>query len=472
MNFRDSWLIAFNALDRDSDTFLKKGIEHLLALFNESTDSYTTDRFTSKVIRLIAMLDDILSRQLSLILQHAEFQQLESSWRSLQNLVNVPYQKSLIKIKCLDVSWEDISSDLNLASTIKRSQLFNKIANKEFNTLGGEPFGMMLIDHAVNTDIQDLDAFDELYTLELIGSLGKQALCPILMSTESSFFGEQGARWLTDIQRVRKVMEGPDFLGWKRLREQDSSRFLGLALPRIKLRPAYRHYKAGFVFNEVVNCDVALWGQAQYGFAATLIREYSRISWFGFLKSRWNDRLQGSVLNLPEREGEKRHDWTSPQTDIRLFGQIAQFYSKQGFIPLSHSPLTGKYYFLDNCSIWKPNADDNQPDAHVLALIQTTLISCRIAHYLKVQIREMLGSFINARECEEFLSNWLNKYVSNVSSSNEETLAKYPLRSGKVTVQEDPHNKGNYFCEVSLQPQYQFDVFSGHVVLTTELGGQ
>ena len=65
--------------------------------------------------------------------------------------------------------------------------------------------------------------------------------------------------------------------------------------------------------------------------------------------------------------------------------------------------------------------EDLDQDDKVLSLIQTTLICCRVAHYLKVQIRELLGSFVSANECEQHLSKWLSKYVSNVSSANDET---------------------------------------------------
>ena len=196
------------------------------------------------------------------------------------------------------------------------------------------------------------------------------------------------------------------------------------------------------------------------------MREFSRISWFGFLKSRWNDRSQGAVLNLPSQDA-MGHAWCQPQPDVRLFGRIGTFYAERGFIPLCNSHLTDKYFFADNRSVW---GNLKQADDKVITLMQTTLICCRVAHFLKVQIREMLGSFSTAKECELFLANWLAKYVSNVSSGNDETLAKYPLRHAQVKVKEKTNTPGEFDCEVELQPQYQFDMFNGHILLTTELG--
>jgi len=363
------------------------------------------------------------------------------------------------------LDWQSVSSDVNLSANLKRTQLYNKIGNKELNTLGGEPFGLMVIDQPISSAINDFSDFDDIYTLELLGALGQHCLCPFILSPDEKFFGEADAKWLTDTNRIKKIVEGPDYESWQKLRRLGSSRFIGITLPNLKLREHYQHHSCGFLFNEICQGKQSgLYGGAHFAFAATVIREFNRISWFGFLKSRWNDRLQGAIVNLPE--SNQSHQWRQPQPKVRLVGHIAQFYAKQGFIPLAHSPLTTKYYFMDNHSVW---AGQQHTDDKVLSLIQTSLICCRIGHYLKAQIRELVGSFVSAKECEQHLSSWLSKYVSNVSSANDETLAKYPLRSAQVQVTASDNLPGEYACEISLQPQYQFDMFAGQIILTTDL---
>lgn len=457
------------ALDSKAEAFLPRALAILVSATSDNSGNKITDvsKLTALLLKMISVIDQKLSEQMSLILQHEQFQDLEARWSSISNLITVPFNKNRIKIKCLDYNWNVVSTDLNLSPSLKYSQLYNKIGNNELNTLGGEPFGLMIIDHQVSAELSDFSEYDDLYTLELLGALGQHCLCPMLLSPEDTFLGESDAKWLSDTDRVNKVINGPDFLSWQKLRRVDSSRFLGLTLPKIKIRAPYKHHCCGFVFDEIMpkkQDRYGLWGNAHFAFASTTIREFNRISWFGFLKSRWNDRLQGAVVNLPELTFP--HCWQFPQAKTRLFGHLAQFYAEQGFIPLAHSPLTDKYFFMDNHSVWQGagHADDK-----VLSLIQTTLICCRIAHYLKVQIRELLGSFLTAQECEQYLSKWLSKYVSNVSSGNDETLAKYPLRSAKISVKEAKGSPGEYVCEVSLQPQYQFDMFAGQILLTTDL---
>jgi type VI secretion system protein ImpD len=457
------WLVDLKKLDIDDPQFLRTAIELIQPFYVR--ESLTANKFKALLIHIIAQIDSSLSNQLSLIVQHPSYQALESRWQGLNNLVTVPYSKQRVKVKCLDLDWQEISSDVNLSSNLKRSQLYNKIANKELNTLGGEPFGIMVIDHHVSPQIADFSDYDDLYTLELLGALGQHCLCPFVMSPDEDFFGESDGKWLSDIERVAKVIAGADYASWQKLRQLASSRFIALTLPRVKLRSHYQNYSCGFVFNEVVNLKKSgLYGHAHFAFVSTIVREFNRISWFGFLKSRWNDRLQGAVMNVPDTV--INHQWIQPEPKIRLFGKIAQFYAKEGFIPLAHSPLTTKYYFMDNHSVW---AGQQKAEDKVLSLLQTTLICSRIAHYLKVQIRELLGSLLTASECEQHLSKWLSKYVSNVSSANDDTLAKYPLRSARVKVREAQNSPGDFICEVSLQPQYQFDMFAGQIMLTTEL---
>ena len=41
--------------------------------------------------------------------------------------------------------------------------------------------------------------------------------------------------------------------------------------------------------------------------------------------------------------------------------------------------------------------------------------------------------------------------------------------NGQVKVKEVDDLPGEYACEISLQPQYQFDMFAGQIILTTDL---
>ncbi|MCE7614863.1 type VI secretion system contractile sheath large subunit, partial [Vibrio fluvialis] len=236
---------------------------------------------------------------------------------------------------------------------------------------------------------------------------------------------------------------------------------------KIRLREAYgRSASSAIQFREYSANPAGLWGSAAYLFASVAIREFNRINWFGFMKSRWQDKYYGSLGNVPPG-GAGVSATLRPTPDIRLITEMGTFYADEGFIPLCHSLTTDKYFFRGNNSIWSEAKDDTES---VMGQIQTTLMICRIAHYLKVQIRSMIGNFQTAEECETYLNRWLDKYSSNLFNADEATLAKYPLSKGRVEVREIDGQHGRYTCDVFVQPQYQFDNVCGEVLLSTDLG--
>ncbi|MGF1756066.1 type VI secretion system contractile sheath large subunit [Vibrio makurazakiensis] len=460
MKLNTDWQNEFNSLDNKDNAFLKEALSLLSELDESALNSKAS--LISLISKLIAEIDTSLSKQLDEILHDGEFQKLERNWLGLKQLSSLPISYQRTHIKLLDMSWNEISSDVNQAYSIKTSSLYNKIGNNELNTLGGQPFGCIAFSHPISMDIEFDSDYDDLFTLELLGKLGETTLCPMLFSPDSKFFGESGADWVSDTDRINKILSGPDFQAWQDLRNKPSSRFIGMAFPQVRVREAYQNKKAGFIYNEQ---GQGTWGPANIAFVSTIAREFQRVNWFGFLKSRWNDKLQGAVVNLPRNHYFNGY-LDQPVVDVALFGQISNFYAQSGFIPLTKSPLTNKYYFNGNNSIWQCGENDNDK---VLTQIQTTLMSCRIAHNLKVQVREMIGSFSSAAECELYLTQWIEKFSSNVSFANEETLSKYPLSFAKISVTESPSQAGSFFCTLRIVPQYQFDHFSGEVVLTTDL---
>ncbi|MFY2508614.1 type VI secretion system contractile sheath domain-containing protein [Vibrio pectenicida] len=458
VNFNIDWQQQFSKLDSTNSDFLKEALSMLSEINSDAlADKPSLINFIAK---LIAFLDKKLSHQMDNIIHHKDFEQLHSSWLGLQGLASLPVNNQRVRVKVLDMHWEEVSADVNQAYNIKASNLFNKIGNKELNTLGGHPFGCILFTHPVDVDM-DFDAdYDDLFTVELISKLGESTLCPMIFSTNDKFFVESGADWISDINRIEKIISGPDFQAWQSLRNKQSCRFVGFVMPSIRMRYRYQNTKVGFIYNEL---GTGLWGNAGFAFISTIMREYHRVNWFGFLKSRWNDKSQGAVINIDQHECLFIRE---PQTNVVLFGKISTFYAQHGFIPLTKSPLTDKYFFNGNNSIWQSGKSDNDK---VLTQIQTSLMSCRIAHYLKVQVREMLGSFNTASECELFLTQWIEKFSSNVTYANEETLAKYPLSFAKISVAESEAQPGSFVCTLRIAPQYQYDHFTGEVILTTEL---
>lgn len=458
VGFDVEWQEKFLDIDANDGDFLEKALS---LVFEINSDALTSkSALINFIANLIACLDSKLSAQMDCIIHDPDFEQLHVNWLGLRGLVTLPINNQRVKVKVLDMHWKEVSYDVNQAYSVKASSLYNKIGNKELNTLGGEPFGCILFTHPIAVDMEFDADYDDLFTIELLSKLGEFTLCPMIFSPNESFFVEPGADWISDVNRIEKIIAGPDFRAWQSLRQKQSCRFIGFVMPLIRMRYQYKNMKVGFIYNE---SGTGLWGNAGFAFTTTIMREYHRVNWFGFLKSRWNDKSQGAVINIDHHDSLFIRE---PQANVVLFGKISTFYAQNGFIPLTKSPLTSKYFFNGNNSIWQSGISDNDK---VLTQIQTCLMSCRIAHYLKVQVREMLGSFNTASECERFLTQWIEKFSSNVIYANEETLAKYPLSFAKISVSESQTQPGSFVCTLRIVPQYQYDHFTGEVVLTTEL---
>ena len=79
------------------------------------------------ILARIAQIDEILSAQLSEIMHHPDFQQLEGSWRGLHYLVQNSETGTSLKIRVLNASKKDLLNDLERASEFDQSGLFRKV---------------------------------------------------------------------------------------------------------------------------------------------------------------------------------------------------------------------------------------------------------------------------------------------------------------------------------------------------------
>lgn len=102
-------------------------------------------------------------------------------------------------------------------------------------------------------------------------------------------------------------------------------------------------------------------------------------------------------------------------------------------------------------------------------MLQHVLCASRVAHYIKVMIRDKIGSFLSAEECQVFLQKWLIKYTTGRHDLEWEQQARYPLKESGVSVKEHPDKPGQYLCVIRLIPHYQVDQMVSELELVTEL---
>lgn len=143
--------------------------------------------------RDVAQLDALLNARVNAIIHHPRFQKLDASWRGLRYLSEQLEGDENVKIRVLSAAWKELARDAERAIEFDQSQLFRKVCGEEFDTPGGEPFGVLLGD----------------------------------------FSG------LAQPMNLAAAFQQADHFQWRNFRQQEDSRFVGLTLPRVLMRLPY-----------------------------------------------------------------------------------------------------------------------------------------------------------------------------------------------------------------------------------------
>jgi type VI secretion system ImpC/EvpB family protein len=435
----------------------------------------TRRQLVQKLARTIAAIDRRVNRQLNAILHHPELQRLEAAWRGLHYLVHEVQPGDNVKVRVLNVSWRELSRDLERALEFDQSQLFRKVYCEEFGTPGGEPFGVLVGDYEIRNRPDDLTA------LGRVAAVAAAAFCPFLAAAHASLLDLESFVELEQSLDLARTFQGQDHLKWRALRDAEDSRFLGLTLPRVLLRLPYADDNRrvdGFRFREeagALDRSECLWGNAAFAFGVVLAREFAASGWFAGIRGFRRGEAGAGLLDdlpVPSFATDRRGVAPGYATEVLVSDVQDKELGDLGFIPLCHRPGTAAAAFHGNQSVQKPRVYDEEAatvNARLSAMMQYVLCVSRFAHYVKVQVRDKLGSFTGPDECAAFLSRWLQNYLCGNEDAGPELKARYPLRDARVEVKPRPDNPGVYVCVLHLQPHFQLDQLVTAVKLVTEL---
>jgi type VI secretion system protein ImpC len=91
---------------------------------------------------LVGKIDGLIAAQIDEVLHNEKFQEIESGWTSVADLVGETNFRANIGLSLLDVSKDEAYEDLELnAADIAGSELFKKVYVSEYDQYGGHPFG-------------------------------------------------------------------------------------------------------------------------------------------------------------------------------------------------------------------------------------------------------------------------------------------------------------------------------------------
>jgi len=430
----------------------------------------------------IAVIDAMISAQLDAILHHARLRRLEGAWRGLAWLTSRMSIGGRIKLRILNISWAEICRDLERAAEFDQSQMFRGIYEDEFGIAGGEPYGLMVVDHEVRHRPGPGAITDDVSALASLSAVAAAAFVPTVITASPALFGVDEFSELSGVGDPTSGMKAAEYQRWKNLANREDIRFLAVGLPRTMARLPWdealdRH--RGFRYRETcLTTSDKVWTGPGYLVAACVIRAFETYAWPADMRGYDQDRLGGGVVeDLPEPmfSPDPHFGLERPGLEVMLTDKQERSLVAAGLLPIGALPFGGQALVGAARSLQMPgkyigfNVDAANANAKLSAQFNTMICVSRFAHYLKVMGRDMVGAFKTADEIQRQLQTWLMRFASANANAGTDTMAKYPLRDAQVTITETPGKPGVFGCVIQLQPHFQLDDIAASFRLLTEI---
>lgn len=420
----------------------------------------------------IGEIDKKLSSQLNEVMHHPDFQKLEGSWRGLHYLVHQSETGENLKIRVLNVSKRDLFKDLEKAVEFDQSALFKKVYEEEYGQLGGEPYGMLVGDYEFSRHPEDISL------LKMISNVAAAAHAPFVAGAAPKLFNFESFTELTAPRDLAKIFSSVEYASWKSFRESDDSRYVALALPHILGRLPYgENFKRvdEFNFEEFVDGkshDKYLWMNAAWAYATRITDAVAKYGWMARTRGvEGGGKVEGlPVHTFPTDDGDVA---MKCPTEIAISDRREFELSNLGFLPLLHSKNRDFAVFMGAQSCQKPKTYFDpaaNSNAELSAKFNYIMCVSRFAHYLKVMARDKIGSFMEVKDCQKWLNNWIMNYViSNPEDAGDEAKARAPLADARVEVRAVKGKPGWYEAVAWLRPHFQLETLTTSMRLVAEV---
>ena len=419
----------------------------------------------------IAQIDHLVSIQLNEILHHASFQKLEATWRGLRYLLEQSETSAMLKIKVLNVNKRDLLRDLQRAVEFDQSALFKKIYEEEFGVFGGHPFAALIGDYEFGKGPEDIEL------LERISSTAAAAHAPFISAAAPEMFNLDSFTQLDQPRDLGKVFDTTEYARWKGFRSSEDSRYVALTCPRVLLRVPYGKGGAtvdAFNFEEGVDGmdhSKYLWGNAAWALGARLTNAFALYGWCAAIRGVEGGGLVEAlpVHNFYTDEGDVA---MKCPTEVPITDRREKELADMGFAPLVHCKGTDYAAFFSVQSCQKAKLYDSEAanaNARLSTQLPYILAVSRFAHYLKAMMRDKIGSFMSRTDCERWLNQWIQQYVTPDDTATPAVKAQHPLREARIEVFEVAGKPGVYRAVAFLRPHFQLDELSVSLRLVAEL---
>ncbi|MCI1039594.1 type VI secretion system contractile sheath large subunit [Pseudomonas putida] len=410
--------------------------------------------------QMIAEIDRVLGKQMDAILHQPEFQQLESSWRSLKLLVDRTDFRENIKLEILHASKEDLLDDFENAADITCSGIYKHVYTAGYGQFGGEPVAAMVGNYNFGPSSPDIKL------LSYMASVGAMSHAPFLAAPAPEFFNLSCFEELPNLKEIKDLFAGPRHAKWRAFRESEDARHVALAGPRFMLRSAYHPQEQpiqSFNYDEDIagQHDNYLWGNSAFLLASCINDSFARYRW---CPNIIGPQSGGAVEDLPVHLYESLGQLQAKIPTEVLISDRKEFeLAEEGFIALTMRKDSDNAAFFSANSVQKPKNFPKTPEgleAQTNYKLGTQLpylfIVNRLAHYIKVLQREQIGSWKERRDLESELNKWIKQYVADQENPSADVRSRRPLRAARIEVSDVAGDPGWYQVSLAVRPHFKY----------------
>jgi type VI secretion system protein ImpC len=440
-------------------TLAKKGVEAFIAQLIEP--GRKVDKISKALVDdMIAEIDQKLSSQVDAIMHHADFQKMESAWRSLKYLVDKTDFRENIRLELLNVSKDDLLEDFEDAPEVTKSGLYKTVYTAEYGQFGGKPYGNIIGNYEFGPGPQDIKL------LQYIAGVSAMSHAPFIAAAGSQFFGLDNFDGLPNLKDLKSIFEGPQYIKWQSFRESEDARYVALTLPRFLLRQPYGPDTVpvkAFNYDENVSAshEHYLWGNTAFAFASRLTDSFAKYRWCTNVIGPLGG---GSVEDLPLHQFEAMGAiQTKIPTEVLISDRREFELAEEGFISLAMRKGSDNACFFSANSAQKAKNFGMSPEGKEAELnyklgtqLPYMFVANRLAHYLKVIQRENIGSWKERTDLDRELNTWIRQYIADQDNPSADTRSRRPLRQAQITVEDVEGEPGWYRVGMKVRPHFKY----------------
>ena len=460
------------AVEPSQQGYAKKLIGQLASqILDEGMRTSPNKSVVTMINERVAEIDQLLSDQLNAIMHHPSFQALEASWTGLHDMVYGTETSTRLKLRLMNVTKGELLKDLESAVDHDMSTLFKKVYEEEYGTFGGHPFTLLIGDYAFGRHPQDLAL------LERISKVAAAAHAPFISSASPSLFDLKSFTDLGVTRDLSKIFESAELAAWRSFRESEDSRYVSLVLPSYAARLPYGAKTRpvdNFAFEEDVDGtdhSKYLWANSAWQLGLRITDAFAQYGWSTAIRGVEGGGKVTGLTAHTYKTGEGDVALKCP-TEVTITDRREKELNDLGFIALVNSKGSNFAAFFGGQTTNKPkvyNKDAANANAELSSRLPFILAASRFAHYLKVIMRDKVGSFQTRADVETYLNNWIASYVLINPSASQSQKASYPLGEARVDVTEVPGKPGAYRATCFLKPHFQMEELTASIRLVAEL---